>query len=58
MAAVGADWCEFPHDPPWTPEAWSALIDGEFTAEDGTVTPPEGPGLGIELDRDLLEGQQ
>ncbi len=58
MAAVGADWCEFPHDPPWTPEAWSALIDGEFTAEDGTVTPPEGPGLGVELDRDLLEGQQ
>jgi L-alanine-DL-glutamate epimerase-like enolase superfamily enzyme len=57
MAAVGADWCEFPHDPPWTPEAWAAPIHGEFTATDGTVTPPKGPGLGIELDRDLLEGE-
>lgn len=55
MAAVGSRWCEFPHDPPWTPDAWGALIEEPFTVEDGTITPRETPGLGIDVNRDLLE---
>jgi len=55
MVAVEGPWCEFPHDPPWTPEAWNALITDPFTAEDGLVHPPEKPGLGIELDRSMLD---
>jgi D-galactarolactone cycloisomerase len=58
LAAVEGPWCEFPHDPPWTPEAWCAVIQGSFPLEDGAVRPPEEPGLGVELDRDLLDGQE
>ncbi len=54
LAAVEGRWCEFPHDPPWTPGAWNALIEDSFAVEDGMVHPPAEPGLGIELDRDLL----
>ena len=55
MAAVDGPWCEFPHDPPWVPEAWSGLVEETFTATDGEVTPPEEPGLGVTLNRDVLE---
>jgi L-alanine-DL-glutamate epimerase-like enolase superfamily enzyme len=55
MAAVDGDWCEFPHDAPWTPQAWGALIEEPFTVSDGLVQPRERPGLGIELDRDVLD---
>jgi len=55
MAAVDAEWCEFPHDPPWTPEAWGAVIEEPFSVEDGAVTPRERPGLGVELDRDVID---
>jgi L-alanine-DL-glutamate epimerase-like enolase superfamily enzyme len=55
MAAVDGPWCEFPHDPPWVPEAWSGLVEETFTATDGKVTPPEEPGLGVTLNRDVLE---
>jgi D-galactarolactone cycloisomerase len=54
MAAVGADWCEFPHDPPWTPDAWCGLIAEPFEVEDGRIEPRDRPGLGIELDRSAL----
>ena len=54
MAAVDADWCEFPHDAPWTPEAWGALIEEPFAVSDGMVRPRDRPGLGVELDRDVL----
>jgi L-alanine-DL-glutamate epimerase-like enolase superfamily enzyme len=55
MAAVGAAWCEFPHDPPWTPEAWGGLIEEPFAVEDGYIEPRDRPGLGVELDRSALE---
>lgn len=55
MAAVDGRWCEFPHDSPWTPEAWGTIIEEQFTVEDGAVTPPEKPGLGVDLDRSVLE---
>lgn len=55
MAAIDGRWCEFPYDPPWTPEAWGAVIEEPFTVEDGAVTPRQKPGLGIELDRAVID---
>jgi L-alanine-DL-glutamate epimerase-like enolase superfamily enzyme len=57
MAAVGADWCEFPHEPPWTAPARDFLLEDTLDHDDGSVTPPDGPGLGIELDRDVLPSE-
>jgi L-alanine-DL-glutamate epimerase-like enolase superfamily enzyme len=54
MTAVGSDWCEFPHEPPWTPDVWNFLLEDGFAHDDGTVRPPEGPGLGIEVREELL----
>lgn len=54
ISAVDSSWCEYPFDPPWSPEVWSAPVRGEFPIEDGRVRPPDAPGLGIELDRELL----
>jgi len=56
MAAVDAEWCEFPHDAPWTPQAWGAIIEEPFSVEDGAVMPRDRPGLGVNLDREVLEG--
>jgi len=55
MAAVEADYCEFPLEPPWTPAVRDFLLEEPIDHEDGRVRPPEGPGLGIEIDRDALE---
>lgn len=55
LAAIDGTWCEYPHDPPWTPAAWSTIVEESFPVEDGTVTPPTDPGLGVTLDRDVLE---
>ncbi|WP_436900982.1 mandelate racemase/muconate lactonizing enzyme family protein [Halovenus halobia] len=56
IAAIDGAWCEFPHDPPWTPDAWGAIVSEPFEATDGLVRPREKPGLGIELDRDVVGG--
>lgn len=55
MAAVETDWCEFPLEPPWTPGIRDFLLESPIEAEDGQVTPPPGPGLGIEIDWDQVE---
>lgn len=56
MAAVEATWCEFPLEPPaWTPDARDFLLDRPFTIDDGTLTPPAEPGLGIRLDTDVVD---
>jgi L-alanine-DL-glutamate epimerase-like enolase superfamily enzyme len=54
IAAVGAPWCEFPYEPPWTPAARDFLLEEPIRAENGTVEPPGEPGLGIEIDRSAL----
>jgi D-galactarolactone cycloisomerase len=54
MAAVDAPWCEFPFEPPWTPEARDFLLEQPHEVEDGEITPPDGPGLGVELDHSVL----
>lgn len=37
-----------------SPLRW-ALVEEDFTAEDGRVEVPNRPGLGVTLDRDVLE---
>ena len=57
MAFSTVPYIEVPYDPP----AWSAerrdwlLREPIEIAADGTVAPPAGPGLGVELDLDALE---
>ncbi|MDR7548475.1 MAG: enolase C-terminal domain-like protein [Armatimonadota bacterium] len=49
-------YLEFPYDPPnFTMEAFQALLVEPIRVEtDGFVRVPEGPGLGIELDREAV----
>lgn len=54
MAANDSPWCEFPMEPPWTPDVRDFLLKETVDHEDGVVTPPEGPGLGVEIDESLL----
>lgn len=35
---------------------WDLAPPGAFTVENGTVAPPEGPGIGLQLDPDHLDG--
>ncbi len=48
---------EVPYDPPaWSPQRRDWLLDEPIEiAADGTITPPPGPGLGVELDFERLE---
>jgi D-galactarolactone cycloisomerase len=48
---------EVPLDPPcWSPERRDWLLPQPLEiAADGTIAPPAGPGLGVELDLDALE---
>ncbi len=56
MAAVEANWCEFPLEPPaWTPAARDFLLDRPFIAEEGVLTPPDGPGLGVHIDPGVVD---
>jgi len=55
LAATDARWCEYPLEPPgWTPESRDFLLDTPITAEDGCVTPPDGSGIGVDLDWDRI----
>lgn len=50
-------YVEVPYDPPaWSPERRDWLLEESVEiASDGTIAPPQGPGLGVELDFDRLE---
>lgn len=55
LACTSASWCEYPIEPPgWTPESRDFLLKEPITADDGSVSPPDGPGLGVDLDWDLI----
>jgi len=55
MAVAESAWCEYPMEPPWTPEVVSFFLEETFEHEDGYIEPPTDPGLGITLDHDELE---
>ncbi|UOO97552.1 hypothetical protein MUK72_18355 (plasmid) [Halococcus dombrowskii] len=55
MTAARSGWCEFPMEPPLTPDARDFLLTETLDHEDGYVTAPDGPGLGIELDRSVVD---
>lgn len=53
----GAPFIEFPFDPPdWTPERRDfPLALPLYPDDDGCVAVPDAPGLGIDLDQDMLD---
>ncbi|WP_435077735.1 mandelate racemase/muconate lactonizing enzyme family protein [Halococcus sp. AFM35] len=55
MTAARSGWCEFPMEPPLTPDARDFLLTETLDHDEGTVTAPDGPGLGIELDRSVVD---
>ena len=56
-AFSGYDYVEVPFDPPaWSAERRDWLFPAPVEiAADGTIAPPDGPGLGVEPDLDALE---
>ncbi len=56
MTAVDSPWCEYPMEPPWTPDVWSFMLDDEdvFAHDDGVIRAPEAPGLGVDVDESVL----
>ncbi len=57
LAFSTAPYVEVPYDPPaWSPARRDWLLrEPVEIAADGTIAPPDGPGLGLELDLDALE---
>ena len=57
LAFSTVPFVEVPFDPPaWSPERRDWLLPEPLEiAADGTIAPPAGPGLGVELDLDALE---
>jgi len=53
-AATDPRWFEYPYEPPFTPEGRDFLLESPIEHEEGEVTPPDGPGLGVEIDREHL----
>jgi L-alanine-DL-glutamate epimerase-like enolase superfamily enzyme len=46
---------EYPLEGHWKPEHWARFIEGGFPRdEDGRIRIPDGPGLGIEIDWDVI----
>jgi L-alanine-DL-glutamate epimerase-like enolase superfamily enzyme len=57
LAFSTVPYVEVPYDPPaWSPERRDWLLGSVIEiAADGSIAPPSGPGLGMELDLDALE---
>lgn len=57
MAVSTCPYIEVPYDPPtWTSERRDRLLPAPIEVEpDGTIVPPNGPGLGVSPDLDALE---
>jgi D-galactarolactone cycloisomerase len=55
MTAVRSPWCAFPMEPPWTPDVRDFLLTETFEADDGSIEAPTEPGLGVEIDWDVVE---
>jgi len=56
LAATDAAWCEFPHEPPgFLPAERDFVLETPVRTDDGYVTPPDEPGLGLDIDWDAVE---
>lgn len=56
LACTNPSWCEFPVEPPgWSVATRDFLLADPLTADNGAVRPPTDPGLGIDLDWDLVD---
>ena len=56
LACTNPSWCEFPVEPPgWSVATRDFLLADPLTADNGAVRPPTDPGLGINLDWDLVD---
>jgi L-alanine-DL-glutamate epimerase-like enolase superfamily enzyme len=50
------DILEYPlEEPGWVPEARDAMLSEPLRPRDGVIEIPRGPGIGVELDRDVME---
>ena len=58
MTAVGSPYCEYPMEPPWTPDVWSFMLEEGFAHDDGTIRAPDVPGLGIDISAEVLESAE
>lgn len=59
MAVTDCRWCEFPVEPPaWKPAARDFFLTEPLLPEDGTIEPPDAPGLGVEIDWDAVEAAE
>jgi D-galactarolactone cycloisomerase len=46
---------EYPLEGNWRPEYWARFVEGGFAPdEEGRIRVPDGPGLGIEIDWDVI----
>lgn len=55
-ACSNAPFVEYPYDPPnWTPERRDFILPKPIVAEDGWVSLPEAPGLGVDIDWQAIE---
>lgn len=47
---------EYPFEPEsWSPDVRDAMLTQPFAVSDGSILPPDGPGLGIELNPKIME---
>lgn len=59
MAVTETRWCEYPLEPPaWDAEARDFLIEEPIEPDDGTLSPPDAPGLGIEIDWEAVDAAE
>jgi L-alanine-DL-glutamate epimerase-like enolase superfamily enzyme len=51
---VDVVFIEYPHDPPvLTPETLQPTLEDPLVPEDGRLSVPDGPGLGVDVDEEL-----
>ena len=48
-------YMEFPYDPPWTPEVRDCMLKEPIVAKNGFVEIPDKPGLGVEVNEEILD---
>jgi L-alanine-DL-glutamate epimerase-like enolase superfamily enzyme len=55
IATSNCPYFEYMVDEEETPELGRSLVKKKFNVRDGQIEPPECPGLGVELDRHIME---